>query len=103
MKILFVCVENACRSQMAEGIFNHLVKGRHQAFSAGTSLAKGVNPLAIKVMEEIGIDITHQRPKLLDREMIKNMDMVISMGCIDNCPTVRIRTSDFIGEPCFAY
>ncbi len=99
MKILFVCVENACRSQIAEGIFNHLAKGKHKAFSAGTSLAKGVNPLVIKVMEEIGIDITQQRPELLDLKMTKNMGMVISMGCIDSCPTVKINENWGIEDP----
>lgn len=98
-KILFVCLENACRSQMAEGIFNHLAKARHKAFSAGISLAKEISPLAIKVMQELGIDITQQKPKLLDLEMIKNMDMVISMGCIDNCPAVKIDENWGIEDP----
>lgn len=99
MKILFVCAENACRSQMAEGIFNHLAKGKHKAFSAGISLAKELNPLAIKVMKEIGADIIHQKPNLFDLEMINNVDMVISMGCIDSCPAVKIDENWRIEDP----
>lgn len=99
MKILFVCVENACRSQMAEGIFNHLARGEHKAFSAGTSLAKEVNPLAIKVMAEIGIDVSKQKPKLLNPEMIKDIDKVVSMGCIDDCPAVKVDEDWSIEDP----
>lgn len=99
MKILFVCAENACRSQIAEGIFNHLVKDKHKSFSAGVSLAKEVSPLAIKVMEEIGIDITQQKPKLLNPERLKEIDVVISMGCIDRCPAVKIDEDWQIEDP----
>ncbi len=90
MKILFVCVENACRSQMAEAIFNHLVKGEHRAFSIGTSIAEEVNPLAIKVMKEMDIDISKNEPKLLNPEMVRNVDRIISMGCVNECPLVKI-------------
>lgn len=99
MKILFICVENACRSQMAEGVFNHLAKGEHEAFSAGISTAEEVNPLAVKVMEEIGIDISDQKPKLIDLEMVTDMDKVISMGCIDKCPSVKIDEDWEIKDP----
>lgn len=99
MKILFVCVENACRSQMAEGIFNHLVKGKHNAFSAGVSLAGRVNPLAIEVMGEIGIDVSNQKPKLIDIETVKDMDKAISMGCIDSCPAIKIDKNWEIEDP----
>lgn len=88
-KILFICVENACRSQMAEGIFNHLAKGKYKALSAGTSITKQIDPLAIRVMREIKIDIAGQKPKLLDAKNVKDADRVISMGCIDNCPLVK--------------
>lgn len=90
MKILFVCVENACRSQMAEAIFNHLVKGKHRALSIGTSIAEEVNPSAIKVMKEIGIDISKNEPKLLNPEMVRSVDRIISMGCLNKCPLVKI-------------
>lgn len=99
MKILFVCVENACRSQIAEGIFNHLAKDKHRAFSTGISLAKEVSPLAIKVMEEINIDISQQKPKLLDLKIVKDVDRVISMGCIDGCPQVKIDENWEIEDP----
>jgi len=99
MKILFVCVENACRSQIAEGIFNYSAKDKHKAFSAGISIAREANPLVIKVMEEIGIDISGQKPKLIDLEMVKDMDKVISMGCIDGCPTIRIDENWEIEDP----
>lgn len=99
MKILFVCVENACRSQIAEGIFNHLAKGKHKAFSAGISLAKEINPLAIKVMQELGIDISGQEPKMIDLRSAKDIDKVISMGCIDNCPAIKIDQDWGIEDP----
>jgi arsenate reductase len=98
-KILFICVENACRSQMAEGIFNHLAKGKHKAFSAGTSVAKDVNHLVIEVMKEIGIDILKNTPKVLTPEMTKNMDRSISMGCINGCPLVKIDEDWAIEDP----
>ncbi|MGB9612958.1 MAG: low molecular weight phosphatase family protein [Candidatus Margulisiibacteriota bacterium] len=79
--ILFVCIENSCRSQMAEGFFNHLAQGKAKAFSAGTQPSKEVNPLAIRVMKEVGVDISNQRPKLLTEEQIKNADRVVVMGC----------------------
>lgn len=99
MKILFVCVENACRSQMAEGIFNYLANGKHIAFSAGISLAKKVNPLAIKVMKEINIDISAQESKLIEFEMVRSVDKVISMGCMDRCPAVKIDEDWGIEDP----
>ncbi len=99
MKILFVCVENACRSQMAEGIFNHLAEGRHKGFSIGTSIAEEVDPSAIKVMKEINIDISKNEPKSLIPEMVKNVDRIISMGCINGCPLVKIDEDWEIGNP----
>lgn len=99
MKILFVCVENACRSQMAEGIFNYLAKNKHKAFSAGISIAKEVNPLAIEVLKEIGIDISRNKPKLIIPEVVKNMDKIISMGCIKGCPPVKIDQDWRIDDP----
>lgn len=99
MKILFICVENACRSQMAGGIFNHLTRGRHKAFSSGISLAKEINPLAVGVMREIGIDISSQKPKMLDHKLAKEVDKVISMGCINECPGIKIDEDWRIGDP----
>lgn len=91
---LFVCVENACRSQMAEGIFNTLTD-KAVAKSAGTEIAKGINPVAIEVMKERGIDISQQKPKVLDKEIV-NATKIITMGCTKNCPlTPKEKTIDW--------
>jgi arsenate reductase len=84
-KVLFVCVENSCRSQMAEGFFNNLSKEDH-ADSAGTKPAKNVNLTAIQVMKEANIDISQERPKLITPQMNKEFDYILTMGCIDGCP-----------------
>jgi len=84
---------------MAEGIFNHLTKGRHKAFSAGISLAKEINPLAVEVMREIGVDISGQKPKMLDHKLAKEVDKVISMGCINGCPVIKIDEDWQIEDP----
>ncbi|MDP7280814.1 MAG: arsenate reductase ArsC [Candidatus Poribacteria bacterium] len=78
--ILFVCVGNSGRSQMAEAFFNHLMKGS-RAISAGTEPAGSVDPIVAELMAEIGIDISHHKPKLVTTEMIETADRVISMGC----------------------
>jgi len=86
-RILFVCVENACRSQMAEAFFNELASGKAEAISAGTRPADKVNRNAVKAMKEIGINMLNNRPKLLISEMMKKADKVITMGCeVDVCP-----------------
>ncbi len=82
---LFVCAENACRSQMAQGLFNTLTD-KAIAESAGTMPAGSVNPMAVKVMKERGIDISSQKPKELTPELTEKAFRVITMGCIDNCP-----------------
>ena len=82
---LFVCVENACRSQMAQGLFNALTD-KARAESAGTMPAGSVNPMAIEAMEGRGIDISSQKPKKLTPELTENAFRVITMGCIDDCP-----------------
>ena len=89
--VLFVCVENACRSQMAEGFLNKLSSREFNAESAGTQPADSVHPNAIRAMEEIGIDIRPQRPKWLTREMTQKADRVITMGCgAGVCPAVFV-------------
>lgn len=95
-KILFVCVENACRSQMAEAFFNRMSKTA-RASSAGTKPTSGVNPLAVQVMKEIGIDLTNAKPKLLTLEMLDAADRVITMGCAvdDVCPGTIVETEDW--------
>ncbi len=80
-KILFVCVENAGRSQMAEAFANHYGKGKLMAFSAGVMLADRVNPLVVQVMKEKGIDISKNKPKLLTTKMAEEADRIITMGC----------------------
>jgi len=95
-KVLFVCVENARRSQMAEAIFNMLARGRAVAVSAGDRPALRVDPKAIEVMKEIEIDITEQRPKSIAVEMIEEADVVVTMGCgADVCPVVPKRVEEW--------
>ena len=87
--IMFVCVENAGRSQMAEGFFNqkYAPKG-YRAISAGTKPASQINPLAVQAMKEIGINISNQKSKIITEDMIKNSEKSVNMGCIDRteCP-----------------
>jgi arsenate reductase len=80
-KVLFVCVHNAGRSQMAEAFFKELAKGKAKGFSAGTQPADKVNPAAVKVMREIGINISRRKPRMLTLEMLEDADRVITMGC----------------------
>lgn len=85
-RVLFVCVENSCRSQMAEGWARHLFGDKIEAYSAGSKPSGIVNPDAIKVMAEIGIDISGQKSKGFNDLPIKEFDYVITMGCQDSCP-----------------
>jgi arsenate reductase len=91
--ILFVCVENAGRSQIAEGFFNqkYAPKG-YRAISAGTRPTSQINPLAVQVMNEVGIDISSQKSKIITEDMIKNSEKSVNMGCIDKteCPMLFI-------------
>jgi protein-tyrosine-phosphatase len=80
-KILFVCVENAGRSQMAEAFANHHGKGKLMASSAGVMLADSVNPIVVEAMKEKGIDISMNKPKLLTTKMAEEADQIITMGC----------------------
>jgi len=80
-KILFVCVENAGRSQMAEAFANHYGKGKLVASSAGVMLADRVNPVVVEVMKDKGIDISMNKPKLLTTKMAEEADQIITMGC----------------------
>lgn len=87
MRVLFVCVGNSARSQMAEALFNKIA-GKKEAQSAGTEPAEKVSPKAIAAMREIGININMQKPKLLTREMVEKAEKIITMGCLDSasCP-----------------
>ena len=80
-RVLFVCVENAGRSQMAEAFARKYGGGKVEALSAGTMPSKEVNPVVIQVMQEIGIDLTANRPKAITRQMVQDADMIIVMGC----------------------
>lgn len=90
--ILFVCVENAGRSQMAEGFFWKYAPEGYGPLSAGTKPTSQINPLSIQVMNEIGIDVSKQRSKELTEDMMRNSDKIINMGCMDKnyCPTLFI-------------
>jgi protein-tyrosine-phosphatase len=84
--VLFVCVHNAGRSQMAAGYLQHLAGDRVQVHSAGTEPKNEINPSAIAAMSEEGIDIANNSPKVLTDEAVKESDYVITMGCGDKCP-----------------
>lgn len=84
--VLFVCVHNAGRSQMAAGFLGHLAGDRVEVRSAGSLPADRINPSAIEAMAELGIDITGQEPKVLTTEAVQASDYVITMGCGDACP-----------------
>ena len=84
--VLFVCVHNAGRSQMAAGLLSHLAGDRIEVRSAGTQPADQINPAAVAAMAEIGIDITAATPKVLTPESVETSDVVVTMGCGDTCP-----------------
>jgi arsenate reductase (thioredoxin) len=84
--VLFVCVHNAGRSQMAAGFLTHLAGGRVEVRSAGSIPGDQVNPSAVAAMAEVGIDISAQRPKILTTDAVQASDVVITMGCGDACP-----------------
>ena len=84
--VLFVCVHNAGRSQMAAGFLSHLGGGDIEVRSAGSAPADQINPVAVAAMAEVGIDITAEQPKILTDEAVQASDVVITMGCGDACP-----------------
>ncbi|WP_067964125.1 arsenate reductase ArsC [Nocardiopsis trehalosi] len=84
--VLFVCVHNAGRSQMAAGLLAHLGGDRVEVRSAGSEPADAVNPVAVQAMAELGIDIAAERPKVLTTDAVEASDVVITMGCGDACP-----------------
>jgi len=86
--VLFVCRQNAGRSQMSQALFEHAASGRHTALSAGTTPAQQVHPEVVEVMRELGIDLTGRTPQLLTRELAEQADLVITMGCGDQCPYI---------------
>jgi arsenate reductase len=86
--ILFVCRQNAGRSQMSQALFERAAGGHHRALSAGTTPAERIHPEVIEVMNEIGIDLAGRTPRLLTRELAEQADVVITMGCGDECPYI---------------
>jgi len=84
--VLFVCVHNAGRSQMAAGYLRHLAGDRVSVLSAGSEPASQVNPVAIQAMAEVGIDIAAELPQVLTSDAVQESDVVITMGCGDSCP-----------------
>ncbi len=90
--VLFVCVQNAGRSQMAEGFFKKYGPKGYEPISAGTVPTSQINPVAVEVMKEIGIDISKQKPKDLTEDMMRNAIAIINMGCMDDkfCPALFV-------------
>ena len=88
--ILFVCVENAGRSQIAEGFFNKYAPEGYKAVSAGTKPVSEINPIAVDVMKEVGIDISNQKSKDITEDMMRNSAKIVNMGCMDkeSCPNL---------------
>lgn len=89
-KVLFACIENAGRSQMAEGFFRKYAPKGWEAVSGGTQPKSYINPLAIQAMKEVGIDISNQKAKIISEDQIRTANMKVNMGCMDtiNCPSL---------------
>ncbi len=86
--VLFVCLHNAGRSQMSAALLEREAGGRHVALSAGTTPGEHVHPEVVEVMRELDIDLADRRPRLLTRELVARVDLVVTMGCGDRCPYV---------------
>ena len=94
--VLFVCVENAGRSQMVEAFFKKYAKNQFNVISAETSPSSHLNPIVVSVMNELGIDLENQKPQLLSSSMIENSNKTINMGCMDkeSCPSLFVKDVD---------
>jgi arsenate reductase (thioredoxin) len=88
VRVLFVCLHNAGRSQMSEALFSRAAAGRHEARSAGTEPARQVHPEVIEAMRELGIDLSDRIPRRLERSDAEWADLVVTMGCGDSCPYI---------------
>src|SRR6476660_9840737 len=86
--VLFVCLHNAGRSQMSQALFERAADGRHAALSAGTTPADRVHPEVVEVMRELDIDLSHRVPRALTRALAQEADVVVTMGCGDECPFI---------------
>jgi protein-tyrosine-phosphatase len=100
--VIFVCIHNSGRSQMAEAFFNQMAEGKALALSAGTQPGDKVNPVVIEAMREVGIDISANKPKMLTLEMIEKANRMITMGCGADagglCPASFVETEDWALE-----
>lgn len=94
--VLFVCVENAGRSQMVEAFFKKYAKNQFNVISAETSPSSHLNPIVVSVMNELGIDLENQKPQLLSSSMIENSNKTVNMGCMDkeSCPSLFVKDVD---------
>jgi protein-tyrosine-phosphatase len=86
--VLFVCLHNAGRSQMSQALFQRAAGDKHSALSAGTTPGDRVHPEVVEVMRELGVDLSDRQPQLLTRELAEQADVVITMGCGDECPYI---------------
>jgi protein-tyrosine-phosphatase len=86
--VLFVCLHNAGRSQISQALFERAAADKHTALSAGTTPAERVHPEVVEVMQELGIDLSDRRPRLLTRELAEQADVVVTMGCGEECPYI---------------
>lgn len=100
--VVFVCVHNSGRSQMAEAFFNRMAQSKARAFSAGTQPGDSINPVVVEAMKETDIDISGHKPKMLTLEMVEQADRMITMGCGAEagalCPASFIETEDWALE-----
>jgi arsenate reductase (thioredoxin) len=87
-RVLFVCLHNAGRSQMSQALFERAADGRHEAASAGTTPGDRVHPEVVEAMRELGVDVADRKPRKLDREAAERADVVVTMGCGDECPYI---------------
>jgi arsenate reductase len=87
-RVLFVCLHNAGRSQMSEALFERAAGGRHQAASAGTAPAEHVHPEVVEAMRELDVDLSRRTPRRLTAELAEWADLIVTMGCGDECPYV---------------
>jgi len=85
---LFVCLHNAGRSQISQALFERAAAGRHRALSAGTTPADRVHPEVVEVMRKLGVELADREPQLLTRELAEQADVVVTMGCGDECPYI---------------
>jgi arsenate reductase (thioredoxin) len=91
-RVLFVCHQNAGRSQMSEALFQRAADGRHESRSAGTRPAEQVHPVVVQAMREVGIDLSQKRPVPLTDDLARWADVVVTMGCGDECPFIPGKT-----------